>query len=290
MQRPTADARRAVREGLAGLRGRPDVPVEYLEFRWKLHDLQCGVWDALVERGATADSSVSGGSGPWTPAEFAPDAGIIEGLLEAIATSLPAGKDPRTRLGGLLDAARESPALLREIVASTAFDPSDAVLEGLAARTDCPAEALLFFGRVLAAPFVTEAVCRPGRGDAPAGGEPALRCPACGAAPGLAVISGERGSRTLCCSLCGTAWTAPRAQCPFCEGTRALGVLEEPGDRTRWLETCDDCGRYLQTVDGRVPGRGGAVLPLVEVTAGLCLDLIAEAHGCRRGLPYASVV
>jgi len=151
------------------------------------------------------------------------------------------------------------------------------------------AELCLFIGRVLAAPFVADAACRGGdvpTAGAPAAGNPCL-CPRCGAVPALAVLRGEEGRRILCCSLCGHAWAAARAACPFCGDGGSLGALAEREDGPRWIETCDSCRRYIKTVDERRLG-GHAVIPLVEVTAGLYLDMVAEKHGYERGVPYAA--
>lgn len=290
MQRPAADARTPTRAGLAALRDRPGIPPEYLDFRLRLHELQWSAWDTLVARRPAGASRPAAADGPVTPADLALDDELLLGLLESVAAALPARVEPETGTRALLEAVRRSPARLREIAVAASFDPAEAVLEADAARIGCSVDALLFFGRVLAAPFVAEAVSRPGRNGAPDTTAPAVRCPACGAPAGLAVISGERGARTLCCSLCGTSWAGPRAQCPFCGGTTALGSLEESGERERWLETCGECRGYILTVDARAPGRREPVLPLVEVVAGLYLDLIAETHGCRRGLPYAALV
>lgn len=290
MHRPTPDGRAATREGLATLRDRSGVPPEYLDFRLRLHDLQWNLWDTLVARRPAGASRPAAADGPVTPADLALDDTLLLGLLDALADALPSRMEPQLGLHALLEAGRRSPDLLREVAVAATFDPAEAVLEADAARVGCSTDALLFFGRVLLAPFVTEAVGRPGRNGAPDEAVPIVRCPACGATAGLAVLSGERGARTLCCSLCGTSWTSPRAQCPFCGGTTALGSLEEPDDRARWLETCGECRRYVLTVDARTPGRKGPVLPLVEVVAGLYLDLIAEAHGCRRGIPYAALL
>ncbi|MBN1772921.1 MAG: formate dehydrogenase accessory protein FdhE [Deltaproteobacteria bacterium] len=290
MRRPTPDGRLATREGLKRLRGRPGVPPEYLDFRLRVHELQWVVWDELVARGALAASRPASASGAVTAADLALDDGLLLGTLEALGVVLPDRLEPQVGARALLEAARPSPGLLRELAVTAAFAPVEAAVEEHAGRIGCSTDALLFFGRVLAAPFVTAAVCRPGPTDGAEAGERSLRCPACGATPGLAVLAGERGARTLCCSLCGTSWPAARAQCPFCGGTTALGLIEEPGERVRRLETCDDCRYYILTVDARSPGREGPVLPLVEVVEGLYLDLIAETHGCRRGLPYAALV
>ena len=57
----------------------------------------------------------------------------------------------------------------------------------------------------------------------------------------------------------------------------------------RWIETCQSCNRYLKTIDERKLPEGEEIIPVVEATATLYLDLIAEQEGCRSGEPYVAI-
>jgi hypothetical protein len=77
------------------------------------------------------------------------------------------------------------------------------------------------------------------------------RCPACGAAPALSVVSGKERERTLHCTRCATAWAFPRVRCPACgeRNHERLGYLHAAGEAEyRRAEVCDSCGGYLKSV------------------------------------------
>jgi len=150
-------------------------------------------------------------------------------------------------------------------------------------------DALLFVGRALAAPCVAEAIAARsgGPGPDPKGAE-AHRCPACGSPPSVARLRRPDGQRLLTCSLCGSEWEAVRLACACC-GTperTLLGVLRLADADARWVETCDACRGYIKTVDERKLAEGQKVLPVVEETATLHLDLLAEREGYIRRVPY----
>ncbi len=49
-----------------------------------------------------------------------------------------------------------------------------------------------------------------------------------------------------------------------------------------WIEVCEKCKRYIKTVDEGKLSENEDVLPLVEDTATLYLDLIAQREGYAR--------
>ena len=141
---------------------------------------------------------------------------------------------------------------------------------------------------MLAAPFVAEAVDRLNK-RRPAAPEPSGCCPFCGSPPGLAQLERQEGKRILFCSLCGQSWEFARLKCPFCGSQEKLGTLFLDQTDPRSIETCDQCKSYLKTVDGRKLPEAEVVVPLVETTATVHLDMIAEKQGYARGLPYGAL-
>jgi FdhE protein len=276
----TATATDEVLARLEALAGRAGVPADYVRFRAALLRAQAGVVAALA---ALDDPPSLPRGAPVRAAEVPLDPTRLIALLRSLRST---GGSPS--IAGIAGVAERSTADLEELVRAACAWPAEASIEAVAAANGLDVETCLFFGRALAAPFVTDAVRRH-RGHA---GDPPVQagpspCPCCGAVPALAIIRGEEGGRVLCCSLCGHEWASARASCPFCGGVDALGVLAEP-DGPRWVETCDGCRRYLKTVDERKLG-GATVIPLVETTGALYLDMVAEQHGYERGVPYASV-
>ena len=106
-------------------------------------------------------------------------------------------------------------------------------------------------------------------------------CPVCGHEPLMAKLEGEEGRRILHCSLCSTEWAYRRLQCPFClndnhETLRFFFVDEESPYR---VDVCDECKRYLKTVDERKLEEGKEVVLAVENIATIYLDILAAGEG-----------
>ncbi|MHC4667588.1 MAG: hypothetical protein ACYTFD_04205 [Planctomycetota bacterium] len=246
---------------LQALLGRPHVSDDYVRFRIALLAAQTAVRDALARTASAAP--------PF-------DRALLTQLIEQLSAELPS-EDLRR----LAAAAAAEPDLLENPARRAAEDPDAAALAALAGRLQISGEALRFFGRALAAPFVA---ARPSAAPPEPG-----RCPRCGTPPGLAKLRREDGRRILFCSLCGEGWEFARAACPFCRGPDALGRLLGAKDDPRWIETCDACLGYLKTVDERKLDPDAVVSPLVEATATVHLDLMAEEQGYARGLPYVAL-
>jgi FdhE protein len=179
--------------------------------------------------------------------------------------------------------------MLSALAEAAAFGPDPDSLESLARRWGIHADALLFVGRVLAAPCVAAAVAARsgGRVGEPSEGEP-HRCGACGSPPSIARLRRTDGRRILTCGLCGSEWEATRLACACC-GTRQgalLGVLRLADADARWVETCETCKGYIKTVNERRLPEGERVFPVVEEAATLHLDLLAEREGYIRRIPY----
>ena len=116
-------------------------------------------------------------------------------------------------------------------------------------------------------------------------------CPVCGNFPGLAVLDHD-GRRLLYCSFCWTSWPAKRNFCPFCEKTGGsnLHTFYSEQEKDLRVDVCDDCKKYLKTVDTRATER--IIYPPMEQIASLHLDINARQKGYDSGvelvLPDAS--
>ena len=105
-------------------------------------------------------------------------------------------------------------------------------------------------------------------------------CPICGGAPDFAALEKQSGARRLFCSRCDAAWTFQRAGCPFCgeESPSKIGYFPS-GDGVYRLYTCENCKRYLKTIDLRELARQVNVPSERVLTVGLDLAALnAEYH------------
>jgi hypothetical protein len=269
---------------LAGLEGHPcreDVPPDYLAFRIRLYQAQVEVY-----RSARAASSLPRAL-PVVVHELPMDeAGLLSILAAARAALVAAGGG--APLVHSIEAVQARPAVARELAraAAGATDAGELAVPAGASMDD--AEAAFFLGRALAAPFVAAAVRRALERGACAP-ERATGCPCCTSRPGLSLIVGEEGKRWLACPLCAHTWQAPRAVCPLCADSTALGVLREAEGGARWIESCDSCRGCIRTLDTRAATGAAPFIPLVEAIGGMYLDFVAEKHGYLRGVPYVAV-
>jgi len=106
------------------------------------------------------------------------------------------------------------------------------------------------------------------------------RCPVCDGEPDFAYLARESGARGLLCSRCDTQWLHKRLECPFCGNTRRESLAYYPSEDNRYrLYVCDECKRYLKTIDLREVGE----IPLlpVERIVTLDMDLAARENGYR---------
>jgi len=104
-------------------------------------------------------------------------------------------------------------------------------------------------------------------------------CPICGKEPKIGEIREEEGRRFLFCTQCGFEWRFMRIKCPFCgneeQQTLAYFSIEEE-ERYR-VDVCNECKRYIKTVDFRET-KEEANLD-VEDIATLHLDMLANEEG-----------
>jgi len=114
-------------------------------------------------------------------------------------------------------------------------------------------------------------------------------CPVCGSAPMLAELKNEKGvegAKYLLCSSCGFEWRYPRLGCPFCgngDQEKLRHFTTEADGKGFRVEVCEECKKYIKTIDLRETGP--AVVPLVDDLGTLHLDIIAMNEGYTRGTP-----
>jgi FdhE protein len=108
-------------------------------------------------------------------------------------------------------------------------------------------------------------------------------CPICGSEPFMAEMKNEggaEGARFLVCSSCGYEWRFNRLKCPFCENANHEKLryfyAEKEGKAYR-IDVCDNCKRYIKTIDTRELGED--VIPLIEDAGTLYLDVLAQKEG-----------
>jgi formate dehydrogenase maturation protein FdhE len=106
------------------------------------------------------------------------------------------------------------------------------------------------------------------------------RCPVCGGAPDLATLEGEAGARHLMCSRCSSQWSFRRVGCPFCNTTDHTKITYYSSDDEVYrLYVCQECQRYLKTIDLR-KARGEVLLPAERITT-IAMDAAARQEGYR---------
>ncbi len=108
-------------------------------------------------------------------------------------------------------------------------------------------------------------------------------CPICGSTPGLSLLSSENGARSLVCSFCWHEWEIQRIFCPFCgtTDTKKLSYLKIEGEDCLRGDVCDNCSKYIKTIDMR-EYNNDIYLPL-ELIAAIPLDMKLKEDGYRSG-------
>lgn len=108
-------------------------------------------------------------------------------------------------------------------------------------------------------------------------------CPICGSRPVMAELIGRERKKFLICSCCGFEWRFMRTKCPFCENEerRAFKYFyTEKEGRAYRVETCQECKKYIKTVDAEELDE--EVIPAVEDIGTLHLDVTAKEEGYTR--------
>lgn len=112
------------------------------------------------------------------------------------------------------------------------------------------------------------------------------RCPICGSPPSIGELGAELGERFLLCSACSFKWRFKRVVCPFCDNDNheklRYFTTESDGKAYR-VDVCDECKKYIKTIDLREVRTD--IIPLIDDIGTLHLDMIAEKEGYSRGVP-----
>jgi formate dehydrogenase maturation protein FdhE len=108
------------------------------------------------------------------------------------------------------------------------------------------------------------------------------RCPICGGEPDLAALERGSGRRRLLCSRCDSEWTFRRVGCPFCgnDDPHQLAYYLSD-DQVYRLNVCEQCRRYLKTIDLRQVA--GERLLAAERVLTAAMDVAALQAGYGKG-------
>jgi FdhE protein len=104
-------------------------------------------------------------------------------------------------------------------------------------------------------------------------------CPVCSKEPKIAELREEEGFRYLYCNQCGFEWNYRRIKCPFCgnEDQQELAYFSIEGEEKYRVDVCNNCKRYIKTVDFRKTTERANLD--VEDIATLHLDILASEEG-----------
>ncbi|MBN2516575.1 MAG: formate dehydrogenase accessory protein FdhE [Deltaproteobacteria bacterium] len=104
-------------------------------------------------------------------------------------------------------------------------------------------------------------------------------CPVCSKEPKIAELREEEGFRYLYCNQCGFEWNYLRIKCPFCgnEDQQELAYFTIEGEEKYRVDVCNNCKRYIKTVDFRKTTEKANLD--VEDIATLHLDILASEEG-----------
>jgi FdhE protein len=108
------------------------------------------------------------------------------------------------------------------------------------------------------------------------------RCPFCGGAPQLSILTSGRedtaGGRSLLCAACLGSWPFRRVVCVACgeEDDRKLGYFHTSELDYLRVDVCESCRSYVKTVDLT---RNGLAVPLIDEVVGAPLDGWARDRG-----------
>jgi len=110
-------------------------------------------------------------------------------------------------------------------------------------------------------------------------------CPICGSEPFLGELKDYAnvvGAKFLICSLCGFHWRYKRLGCPFCsnDNHQKLRYFNTEADGKAYrIDVCEECKRYIKTIDTKIIG--DVISPLIEDISTLHLDIIANNEGYK---------
>jgi len=271
---------------------------EALEFLPTLLEFQTSLAEKLapgvvVVEGQVAHEKWQGGQ-PLLAGEtlFIPPLLFQEALTD-LRPLLTAGGPAQTALDRLLASRFMSPSALEALLENLlrgknrvfqknpvfwTVTQAEICLEAVAEAISADPEALAFLLKMVLSPFFKK-LAQPYQAwleTAPWGRG---LCLICGSEPWLARLAYENGQRRLRCSLCQVEWPFERLRCPFCgrSSRPQLRYFTVNGDEAHRVDCCDDCRRYLKTIDERAAGRPTNLWVEDIVTAHL--DTLAREYG-----------
>ena len=108
-------------------------------------------------------------------------------------------------------------------------------------------------------------------------------CPVCGSAPILSLLEDE-GQRKLVCSFCWHLWSAKRVHCPYCDSSqnKDLHYFYSEEEKDTRVDVCDNCKKYIKTLDTRKVER--LIYPPLEQISTIHLDIKAQEMGFESGI------
>jgi FdhE protein len=108
-------------------------------------------------------------------------------------------------------------------------------------------------------------------------------CPICGSAPILSILEDE-GKRKLVCSFCWHLWSAKRIHCPYCDSSqnKDLHYFYNEEEKDTRVDLCDNCKKYIKTIDSRKVDR--LIYPSLEQISTMHLDIKAQEMGFEPGI------
>jgi FdhE protein len=108
-------------------------------------------------------------------------------------------------------------------------------------------------------------------------------CPVCGSAPILSLLEDE-GQRKLVCSFCWHLWSARRVHCPYCDSSqnKDLHYFYSEEEKDTRVDVCDNCKKYIKTLDTRKVER--LIYPPLEQISTIHLDIKAQEMGFVPGI------
>jgi len=210
--------------------------------------------------------------------EFVLDTGAADRLLEVLCRmALNANQTLSTAANGILETLQNG-VIKSELLYKNLLDDNDAYFQQLADGINIDKKALTFFVYTSAKPSLSVYAQKlSGHNTSPGTWAKGI-CPVCGNSPGLAALEGQ-GERCLFCSFCWTKWRVQRIFCSFCENEdhESLHYFYSETESEYRMDTCDQCKKYLKTVDVRKIDR--PFYPPLEQVSTLHLDMKAGEMG-----------
>jgi len=108
-------------------------------------------------------------------------------------------------------------------------------------------------------------------------------CPICGSYPGISNLDHD-GKRYLHCSFCWHGWPVTRIFCVYCDNAdrKSIHYFYSDAEKGYRVDVCDQCQRYMKTVDTRET-QHVIYAPLEQVST-LHLDFKAQEMGFESGI------